>query len=78
MSRIFFDCDPPEIESLISLLEMSKSSGPYSIAVNVLHMLKKDISIPLIKISNLSMKTGVHPDCQELAIVIPINQKGSK
>ena len=75
---MFFDCDPTEIECLISSLQISKSSGPYSIPVNVLHMLKKDISIPLSKIFNLSMKTGVHPDCLKLAMVIPIHKKGSK
>ena len=41
-------------------------------------MLKKDISIPLSKIFNLSMKTGTHPDCLKLAMVIPIHKKGSK
>ena len=46
--------------------------------VNVLHMLKKDISIPLSKIFNLSMKTGNHPDCLKLAMVIPIHKKESK
>ena len=77
-SHIFFDCDPPEIECLISALEMSKKSGPYSIPVNVLHLLKSDISIPLSKIFNLSMKTGTHPDCLKLAMVVPIHKKGSK
>ena len=62
-SHIFFDCDPPEIECLISALEISKKSGPYSIPVNILHILKSDISIPLSKIFNLSMRTGTHPDC---------------
>ena len=41
-------------------------------------MLKKDIAIPLSKIFNLSMKTGTHPDCLKLAMVIPIHKKGSK
>ena len=41
-------------------------------------MLKKDISKPLSKIFNLSMKTGTHPDCLKLAMVIPIHKKGSK
>ena len=75
-SHIFFDSDPSEVECLISSLELSKSSGPYSIPVNVLHLLKKDISIPLSKIFNLSMKTGNHPDCLKLARVIPIYKKG--
>ena len=77
-SHMFFDCDPTEVESLISLLQTSKSSGPWSIPVNVLHLLKSDISLPLSKIFNLSMQTGTHPDCLKLAKVIPIHKKGSK
>ena len=75
---MFFDCDPEEVECLISSLEITKASGPYSIPVNVLHMLKNDISIPLSKIFNLSLRTGTHPDCLKLAMVIPIHKKGSK
>ena len=75
---MFFDCDQIEVECLISMLQTSKSSGPWSIPVNVLHLLKKDISLPLSKIFNLSMKTGTHPDCLKLAKVIPIHKKGSK
>ena len=41
-------------------------------------MLKSDISIPLSKIFNLSMKLGAHPDCLKLAKVIPIHKKESK
>ena len=77
-SHMFFDCDPEEVECLISSLEITKASGPYSIPVNVLHMLKNDISIPLSKIFNLSLRTGTHPDCLKLAMVIPIHKKGSK
>ena len=77
-SHIFFDCDPTEVECLISTMELNKKSGPYSIPINVLHMLKNDISIPLSKIFNLSMRTGTHPDCLKLAMVIPIHKKGSK
>ena len=77
-SHMFFDCDQIEVECLISMLQTSKSTGPWSIPVNVLHLLKKDISLPLSKIFNLSMKTGTHPDCLKLAKVIPIHKKGSK
>ena len=41
-------------------------------------MFKSDISIPLSKIFNLSMRTGAHPDCLKLAMVVPIHKKGSK
>ena len=35
-----FDWDAPEVECLISALEMIKKSGPYSIPVNVMHIIK--------------------------------------
>ena len=44
-------------------------------------MLKNDITIPLIKIFNLPMRTGPHPDCLKLAMVIlaiPIHKKDQK
>ena len=52
-SHIFFDCDITISQCLILLLQISRSSGPYSIPVNAIHMLKKDISIPLSKISHI-------------------------
>ena len=76
--HIFFDCHPTEIECIISVLQTSKSSGPYSIPVIVVHVLKKDISIPLSRIFNLSVKNRMHPDCLKLAMVVPIHTKGSK
>ena len=75
---MFYDCDATEVECLITSLEINKGTGPFSIPVNVLQMLKKDISKPLSKIFNLSMRTGTHPDCLKLAMVIPIHKKGSK
>ena len=43
-SHIFLDCDPSEVECLITSSELSKSSDPFSIPVNILHMLKRDIA----------------------------------
>ena len=40
-SHVFFDCDPSEVECLISALEISKKSGPYSIPVNILRAGRK-------------------------------------
>ena len=47
----FFKCP-------ISSLELIDTSGPYDTPVNVVHMLRKDIHIPLNKIFNPLMKTG--------------------
>ena len=77
-SHMFFDCDPSEVGCLISSMDVGKKYGPQSIPVNILQLLKNDISIPLSKIFNLSMQTGIHPDCLKLAMVIPIHKKGSK
>ena len=56
-----YECDPVEVENLITQLNPNKKSGPKSIPVNILQMLKKDISYPLSTIFNLSLTTGVHP-----------------
>ena len=52
--------------------------GPQSIPDNISNLLKNDVSIPLSKIFNLSMQTGIHPDCLKLVMVIPIHKKGPK
>ena len=57
---------------------MGKSSGPNSIPVDILKLVKKEISIPLSKIFNLSMNTGIHPELFRIAMTIPIYKKGSK
>ena len=75
---MFFDCDPSEVGYLISSMDVGKKYGPQSIPVNILHLLRNDISLPLSKIFNRSMQTGTHPDCLKLAMVIPIQKKGSK
>ena len=72
---MFFDCDPSEVGYLISSMDVGKKYGPQSIPVNILHLLKNDISIPLSKIFNLSMQTGTHLDCLEHGMVIPIQKR---
>ena len=59
-------------------MDFVKKYGSQCIPVNILQLLKNDASIPLSKIFNLSMQTGIHPDCLKLAMVIPIHKKGSK
>ena len=73
-----YECDRTEVESLITSLNPSKKSGPKSIPVNILHMLKKDISYPLSIIFNLSLTQGIHPDALKISKTIPIFKKGSK
>ena len=78
-SFVFFECDVPEVEFLITALQSSKSSGPNSIPVDLLKLVCKDeIAVPLSKIFNLSMNTGTHPELLRTAMAIPIFKKGPK
>ena len=73
-----YECDRTEIENLISDLDPKKKSGPHSLPVDILHLLKQDISYPLTIVFNLSLTTGVHPDILKPAKATPIFKKGSK
>ena len=75
---VFKDCNENEINSIISSLNVAKSSGPNSIPTNILHLLKNHICIPLNKIFNLSLHTGQHPDILKISKTIPIYKKGSR
>ena len=77
-SHIFFDCDAPEVKFLIASLQTNKSTGPNSIPVELLQLVKMEVAVPLSKIFNLSMRTGIHPELLRIAKTIPIHKKGSK
>ena len=66
-----------EISSCISSLEINKGSGPFSIPVRILQLLKYDISEPLTQIINLSFSSGCFPNNLKIAKVIPIFKKNS-
>ena len=61
-----------EIISIIDSLNNSKASGPHSIPVEILKLLKFNLCEPLKEIINLSFATGVYPDQLKVAKVIPI------
>ena len=69
--------DEVEVISCISSLNSNKSSGPYSIPVNILHLMKADIAKPLSQIINLSFSTGQFPSQLKVAKVIPVFKKDS-
>ena len=75
---VFKECDENEIRSIISSLDVTKSSGPNSIPVRILHLLKDFICNPLNKIFKLSLLTGQHPDILKISKTIPIFKKGSR
>ena len=70
--------DKNEISFRISSLDSHKSSGPNSIPVKILKLLKNDISQQLSDIFNMSFSTGQFPSVLKIAKVIPIHKKQSK
>ena len=74
----FEPCTKEEIAALILSLKSSKSYGPNSIPVFILHLLVDTISSHLETIFNLSFRTGRHPNLLKLAKTIAVFKKGSK
>ena len=66
-----------EIILCISSLNSNKSSGPFSIPLKILQLVKNDIAKPLAEIINLSFSTGQFPSKLKTAKVIPIFKKDS-
>jgi hypothetical protein len=66
-----------EIEDIISTFNSSKATGPFSIPVSLLKLLKSCLSFPLQIIYNYSFTSGCVPDHFKLANVIPIHKKDS-
>lgn len=69
-----------EIEKEIdeSKLNPKKATGPNSIPVPILKMIKNMISKPLLHVFNLSFSQGKFPDSFKIAKVTPIFKNGSK
>ena len=66
-----------EIEDIIIALKNGKSTGPFSIPLKLLKLVKSDISRPLACIFNESITLGIFPDKLKCAKVIPIHKKGA-
>ena len=66
-----------EIEDEISKLKIEKATGPFSIPVTALKILKTFISKPLEIIFNISFITATVPSHFKLANVIPIYKSGT-
>ena len=71
-SLYLYPTTPEEIAEEIGKLNPSKATGPYSIPVKILKLLKGLVSKPLETIFNVSLSTGVVPDSFKLPSVIPI------
>ena len=67
----------PETEDIIISLKNGKSTGPFSIPVKLLKLVKFDISTTLACIFNESITLDIFPDKLKCAKVIPILKKGA-
>ena len=69
---------PGEVEKLIDGLDINKSTGPNSIPVFILKLLKKFFSYWLTQLINLYFKMGIFPDILKIAKVTPLHKKECK
>ena len=69
---------PGEVEKIIDTLDIKKSTGPNSIPVFILKILKPFFSFWLSKLVNLCFEIGIFPDILKIAKVTPIHKKESK
>ena len=77
VALFFYLITQKEIENEISLLKVSKATGPHSISTDVIQILKTVISKPLEIIFNLSLGNGCVPSPFKLASVNPIHKPGT-
>jgi hypothetical protein len=75
-SFMLFPTDRYEIENLIMDLKLGKSTGPFSVPIDLLKIIKTLVSLPLSYIFNCSFSTGIVPDNLKIAQVVPIYKKG--
>ena len=68
--------EPNEVQSLITTLNLKKTTGPNSIPTNLLKVFDKTISVPLAHLINLSFEKGIFPKTLKIASVIPVFKKG--
>ena len=76
-SIFLYPCTLKEIEGIIDLLNPAKVCGPYSIPIELLKMLGKQISILLSDLINSSLTTETFPTKLKVSKVNPLHKKGS-
>ena len=67
-----------EIWAFIGKMDASKSSGPYSVPVTILKIIRDYISEPLAFLVNDSFASGNFPEKLKLARITPVFKKGSR
>ena len=79
LESFFFEpTSPIEISNIIDSLDMNKSTGPNSIPVYILKIMKEFFSKWLSIIINMSFELSIFPDFLKVAKIIPLHKKDSK
>ena len=77
-SIFLFPVTSNEIWAFIGKMDASKSSGPYSVPVTILKIIRDYISEPLAFLVNDSFASGNFPEKSKLARITPVFKKGSR
>ena len=77
-SAFFTAITPDEITTVVRKLKNGKSAGFDGIEINLVKKVIHIICLPLSKIFNASLTSGIVPDKLKIAKVIPIHKKGCK
>lgn len=77
-SMLLFDTTEAEVGSLLSGLEIHKSTGPDGLSNYLLKNCALELARPLALCINKSLRQGVYPDVLKVARVTPIFKGGSK
>lgn len=70
--------DPVEIVSMIKALKNDKAPGRDGLRNSFIKTICPLVAEPLTHIINLSLQSGIFPDCWKVAAVVPIHKEGSK
>jgi hypothetical protein len=66
-----------EVEDILNILDISKSSGPDAVSPRLLKEATQILKSPLCRFFNLSLRTGIFPTNWKCANVTPIFKKDS-
>lgn len=70
--------DPDTVSRTCSALKYSTSSGPDGIPAAVLKSCSDSLALPLSKLFNISLKSGVFPLSWKKSYIFPVHKKGPK
>ena len=76
-SLFLYPVTKPKIEDIIDSLNSGKASGPFSIPLKLLKLLRSIVSDPICLLINDSFLTGQFPDKLKLAKTMSLHKKGS-